>query len=214
MVPALLLACSANTPPTHTHTHTDTATGTPTGTTGIAQTGDTGDSTPTEEPCVWSGSSPLRPTAECAVWRMTRHTFVTDLDIEPGTVLEADGETGLFVTGRLHANGTAAAPIVLRASGSGRWNGVHVAAEAYSSARSELHHVEVVHTSEVGWAAIDVSSDGAGCYPQELDPCDAVQLVVGDVTIRDAAGHGLWSTASTTFETPVRSRTSRGSSPS
>ncbi|MCB9673317.1 MAG: hypothetical protein H6734_27890 [Alphaproteobacteria bacterium] len=210
MLITLAAACTHTTPnPTTDDPTAVEHSATPTGDTGR----DTGDTTTPGDPCVWEGESPLGPTASCPIWRMTGNTVLDGLDIEPGTILEADAGTIVYVEGRLRANGTPEAPIVLRASGTDRWGGLLVRSGdpkgvGYVPAVSELRHVEVVHAGADGRAAVSVAGGKfSDCDPYGSYLCgpeDEDQLVIEDLTIRDAGALGLYSTAWTTFETPVR----------
>ncbi|MCB9689083.1 MAG: hypothetical protein H6738_23285 [Alphaproteobacteria bacterium] len=140
------------------------------------QTGDTGLPTPsTFDRCPWLGSTPLRPVEGCVSRTLAADVTVTDLVIEPGTVLEVAPGVVLRVEGSLDASGTAERPIVLRAIGA-PWGGLALAYEPYtttydnygdqppdSATRFVMHHVEVRDAGAGTRAAITVDGGYTTC---------------------------------------------------
>lgn len=92
------------------------------------ETGHTGGpTTSTEDACAWTGTGPLRPLEGCAARTLTASVTVSDLVVEPDTVLEAGPGVVLRVLDSMEAAGTVERPIVLRAIDEGApWGGLQL----------------------------------------------------------------------------------------
>ncbi len=151
---------------------------------GVVGCGDPGPTcaTPRDLAALAAAGGDITLTAMCSPYVMSRDTTVsTALTIEPGVAIEMAPDTTLSITGpgSLVANGTAAAPVVVRAQQGGPWRSLALSNSGNdrAPARLELHHTRLA-----GGGASDTAlvSQNAG-----------TPLLLDDVTLSQSAGWGL-----------------------
>lgn len=128
------------------------------------------------------GSSPVTLTAACSPYDLSVETsFSGGLTIEAGVAIEFAPGTSLHVNGPggLVAQGTAQAPVVLRAKGAAPWRVVTTADSGsdQAPARLELHHVRVSGGGDHGEGLLQHNASTA--------------LLLDDVVFSQSRGHGL-----------------------
>lgn len=134
-----------------------------------------------------------------------------ELTIEPGADIRFAPGTGLWIgaaaSGSIMANGTAAAPIVMRADASsptkGHWAGVYFIRTA---GPSELHHVHMTHCgSGAGNESACLSMGDANA------PSQVPKVLVDNVTIENSGGFGAFAKGGAGFRSGSTTLTITGS---
>lgn len=128
------------------------------------------------------GSSPVTLTAACSPYDLSADTTFTGvLTLEAGVAVDFAAGTSLHIEGPggIVAQGTAQAPVVLRAKGATPWRAITTANSGSDArpARLELHHVRISGGGDHGEGLVQHSADTA--------------LLLDDVTLSQSRGHGL-----------------------